>query len=941
MHVLARLSRAVKAVSRRVSLLWGTTGTPWTWSGSAFTTYNGPTSSEPRSSSVCEAVVGVIARTFPESPVHVLGPAGKGKTAPVENHALARLVAQPNAHYAGEQLMRATIGDWYYAGNAYWFKKRSAERRVAELWWLPAAYVEPASDDDEAFVQYYRYTVGGKEQKLDPRDVVHFRNGLDSHNPRRGRSPFASVLSEIFQDNEAARFGQALLANMGVPGVVLSPADTTNGSLTEEEADAVKQKYKERFGGDRRGDVLVMTDPWKAQVLAWSPDQLDLTALRRVPEERISAVVGVSAMVVGLGVGLEHSIYSNYDVAYQALYETLLIPLQRLYAGELQTQLLPDLGNPRTERVAFDNSQVRVLQPDLDALWKRYGLAVDGALVTPNEAREALGLPPLQGADVLYVSVAKTPTPPADLVPPEPEPDEEPALPPPTELRALPPPKQRRRSRTKARDFAAQLHRQRARLQPAAERDLARYFAEQAERAAAELVKARSVRTKAVPDWESERDELNRLLARYYARTLGATVPLAEEFLGVSFELDDPQTRAYLQGAGANVVGITETTRTALAEALQAGQAQGESVDALAKRIRSLPAFSPARARTVARTELALASQSSALASYRASGVVLGVRIYDGDGCGLRAHDDPQKADGLVFTLAEIDGVPLLAHPNCFVSGTMVLAPHLTASFARHYDGEIVVVRTADDDLIACTPNHPVLTRAGWVAAGALREGADVLRCPEPERMAALLDPDDHHRPAPIEQVADTVGPARGGTSAAVPTAAEAFHGDGAGSQVHVVRTDRRAEFDRHTGRAQPGRQPQLVSADAVPAGFPRGGSPLQTLDRIALPAASGVGGAGARRVHPTAAQLHADLLQTLADDGIAHPERLSDTARRFTGLVAASKIVQIERKAFTGHVYNLETAQNWYVAGGIIAHNCVRAFSPVTDAADLGANAA
>jgi uncharacterized protein with gpF-like domain len=95
--------------------------------------------------------------------------------------------------------------------------------------------------------------------------------------------------------------------------------------------------------------------------------------------------------------------------------------------------------------------------------------------------------------------------------------------------------------------------------------------------------------------------------------------------LGIAFDLDDPSTRAYLQAAGSNIVGITETTRSAVQAALMEGQAAGEGVDQLARRLRDLPAFNDRRARVVARTELGHASNTAALANYRASGVVVGV----------------------------------------------------------------------------------------------------------------------------------------------------------------------------------------------------------------------------------------------------------------------------------------------------------------------------
>jgi len=92
--------------------------------------------------------------------------------------------------------------------------------------------------------------------------------------------------------------------------------------------------------------------------------------------------------------------------------------------------------------------------------------------------------------------------------------------------------------------------------------------------------------------------------------------------------------------------------------ALIEGQMAGEGIEQLARRLRDLPAFNQARGRVVARTELALSSNQAALSSYRASGVVVGVRVLDGD------YDSACAAmNGRVFTLGQAPAA--LQHPNC------------------------------------------------------------------------------------------------------------------------------------------------------------------------------------------------------------------------------------------------------------------------------------
>jgi phage portal protein BeeE len=180
-----------------------------------------------------------------------------------------------------------------------------------------------------------------------------------------------------------------MLKNMGIPGVVIAPRD--EGIISDPEQ--VKNLFMQKFGGDRRGEPLVLTDAVTVEVLSFSPEQMNLVGLRRVPEERIPALLSWPAVVAGLGAGLDHSTYNNMDEARQQAYEQNIIPTQMVLSDDLGTQLLPDFGDPNTETVVFDLSQVRVLQDDQAKLYQRLSQGYDSGWIKRSEARTATGWP--------------------------------------------------------------------------------------------------------------------------------------------------------------------------------------------------------------------------------------------------------------------------------------------------------------------------------------------------------------------------------------------------------------------------------------------------------------------------------------------------------------------------------------------------------------------
>lgn len=368
---------------------------------------------DPTKNSMVVAIVGWIARNFPEAPVRITvrgadgmrvairrGPTGAGR--------MLALLERPNRYFSGALMWMAVIVDFYTTGNAYIYKVRAASGAVIELWWIPKRFIRPNwPADGSAFIGWYEYTVDGIVYELREEDIIHLRDGIDPENPRLGLSKLASLFREIYTDDEASNFTAALLTNLGVPGVILAPANTTANVKADPEA--VKKKFTETFGGDNRGGVMALSSPTEVKVLSWSPEQMNLRELRRIPEERASAVLGVPAAVVGLGSGLDQQAFTSYRDARIAAYEETVIPDHRLVAGELEVQLLPDFVDleeiARLEMdVDFDISNVRALQESIDLVWRRADASATKGLITRAAFKRLTNQPvAADGSDDVYI----------------------------------------------------------------------------------------------------------------------------------------------------------------------------------------------------------------------------------------------------------------------------------------------------------------------------------------------------------------------------------------------------------------------------------------------------------------------------------------------------------------------------------------------------------
>ena len=219
-------------------------------------------------------------------------------------------------------------------------------------------------------------------------------------------------------------------------------------------------------------------------------------------------------------------------------------------------------------------------------------------------------------------------------------------------------------------------------------------------------------------------------------------------------------------------------------DALIAGVATGQGPREIARRARLAMGGNLVRALTIARTEVLRSYRESSRRSYQANDDVVKGWVWH-SALGTRTCASCWALHGTFHQLDE----RLDDHPNgrCLTPGTLVSGPTATAFVARYYEGDVVSIKTASGKLLTVTPNHPILTDRGWLAANLLQVGDNVISDGGDQRGAPGVCPDDYQVPALVENIASALGM---GVLGSMPTAPEDFHGDGVGSEVHVVYAD-------------------------------------------------------------------------------------------------------------------------------------------------------
>lgn len=320
---------------------------------------------------------------------------------------------------------------------------------------------------------------------------------------------------------------------------------------------------------------------------------------------------------------------------------------------------------------------------------------------------------------------------------------------------------------------------------------------------------------------------------------------------------------------------------------------------------------------------------------------------------------------------------------NCFLPGTRVSGRFVAGSRAR-YKGHVVTLVRANGDHLTVTPNHPVMTRGGLVAAAEVKKGdylvADRTKVEDPVRVTDL---NGDLVEARIEDVFSALQNL--GKSFFVRVGGVDFHGDAAfmDEYINVVRSESVLPFAVNAARSQLLDNLKFVKADnpALGLGFldpfivgnestSSGGvgsggvgaalgwrhvgapDPLRIThgsclkpgkaepfhDACAAVAGPGADGEDGFSGHVGGMELSGKLdasfllplvesksvsLQQLHNRSVTDSGALSDAFERLSGLVSLDEVTDVFLSEYDGHVFDLEEVSGLMIADNCVVSNC------------------
>ena len=339
----------------------------------------------------------------------------KFKDQALEDHPALALLNRPNPLQAAVEYFQALYSYLLISGNSYALKIKTDAGGVSELYLFRPDRIE-VKPSDNYMPKGYEYKVGGKMvayYEADPQtgmsEVKHFKlwNPLNDY---YGLSPIYAASADIDLHNLIAKHNVNLLNNGARPtgAVVFNPKDLKSGysvQLTEDQRRQVIADLDSRFtGAANSGRTMLLEGDFDWKEMGMTPKDMDFLNAKNMSARDIALCFGVPSQLVGVP---DSQTYANVQEARLALYEETIIPLARRVESDMNEWLMPEFGEEL--RFEYDIDEIPAISERRRRTYENVVSGVREGIISRNEARERLGLGPIEGGDDVYINASLFP----------------------------------------------------------------------------------------------------------------------------------------------------------------------------------------------------------------------------------------------------------------------------------------------------------------------------------------------------------------------------------------------------------------------------------------------------------------------------------------------------------------------------------------------------
>lgn len=336
------------------------------------------------------ACVSLISQDIGKMPIQ-LKKREKGVLVNVEIPSKFRVLKKPNRFQIWQQFSENWTTSLLLRGNTYVLKRRDIFGEVTELVVLNPDMCKPLIDDNgNVFYQLGNDRLTQTESVIVPAsEIIHDRINCFYH-PLVGLTPIMACSLAAGQGIEIQKQSRNLFKNNSRPSGVL----TAPGPISKEKAEEAQARWNANYSGNNVGKTAILGDGMTFGAITVNAVDAQLIEQLEMTAKVICSVFHVPLFKVGLGPTPTGKISDSNEIYYS---DCLQSPI------EARENLLDDgLGLNDHGIEAFLDINV-LIRMDSTSQMARLKEGVGAAILTPNEAREEVGLLPISGGDTVYM----------------------------------------------------------------------------------------------------------------------------------------------------------------------------------------------------------------------------------------------------------------------------------------------------------------------------------------------------------------------------------------------------------------------------------------------------------------------------------------------------------------------------------------------------------
>lgn len=352
------------------------------------------------------ACIKVLTEAIGKLPLHILEYTENGGIRKARDHQFYRtLNERPNRHMTSSTFWSTMEFCRLHYGNAYaWIDTRNPARpqlwpldpRTVQVWYDDAKELQDAPD------VYYIVSTKEGRSVLGSEEVLHFKSHLTV-----GGLVGISVREQLASTIQGGVKAQKVVNDMYDSGMSAKAVLNYTGSLNDENVKTLVKEiaaYLKGEGKTKDAKLVPMPQGFSLTPLSMKLADSQFLEVKQYNALQIASAFGVKPYQIG---DYTKSSYASAEAQQLSfLVDTLLFAL-KTYEEEISYKILPDKDNIRGMHAKFNTGVL--LRPDQKTQIETISKAVSSFLLTPNEGREMLDRPAVEGGDQLLGNGASIP----------------------------------------------------------------------------------------------------------------------------------------------------------------------------------------------------------------------------------------------------------------------------------------------------------------------------------------------------------------------------------------------------------------------------------------------------------------------------------------------------------------------------------------------------